>query len=228
MLMNFLRKWIRHLIFGHSSTQMLFKGLKPAIKQQFPAEISQIIKNIKSKAREIIQQHQDSVIDGASRGHVEFSSHILAAYYVLLSKFANDKVQTVEFLKKATMAGYDTWMLRFAFRMILGICRNNPKKLESIFAWMMKQYGASFNWKYSDEDLDHHHDSVLVIHRCFYVEFFKMHDAIFLTPILCQLDAIWFEMINPQKHGFRFNKEHYQTQGYGAHECRFPIDRIQS
>lgn len=212
----------RHFVFGHSSTLYLLKGIKKGLKEK-GLDYAGRLKAIREKAKELVNQNSDLIVDGASRGHVEFSSHILASYLCLLSDFNGNQQETVSFIKTNTMAAYDNWMIRKSFQFIFWLCKDDVAKLNSVFSWMMNQYGASFTWESPKEDKRLLH---LKIHRCFYFEFFKKHDALFLMPILCQLDGIWFEMIDPKKHGFVFDKKDYQTQGYGADVCIFPVKKI--
>jgi L-2-amino-thiazoline-4-carboxylic acid hydrolase len=224
-MIQFLRKGLRHYIFGHSSTQFLIKGLKKAIKQQLKTSPKPIIKDIKTKAKELYLSNQHFIVDEASKGHVEFSSHVLASYLSLLPLMEQDTKKTVTFIQDATMKSFDTKMLHLTFKLIFSLCKNNKDRLNAVFSWMMKQYGSTFTWK---SQLNSHQSNqfCLTITRCFYFEFFKAHEALFLMPILCQLDKIWFDLLSPEKYGLMFDKSHYQAQGLGADKCIFPIKEV--
>ncbi|MBT5381859.1 MAG: hypothetical protein HOL13_03345, partial [Phycisphaerae bacterium] len=64
------------------------------------------------------------------------------------------------------------------------------------------------------------------VHRCFYVDFFRSHDLPLLTTVLCRLDKLWFDRIDPKKHGLRFDYDRYETMSRGAERCLFPVVRV--
>ncbi len=219
---NWFKNWLKHFIFGHSSTLILMKGLKKALytKQEINTKKTLIL--IRKKSKILFQQNRQLVIDSASYGHLEFSTHILAAYQILLPLFNDNQHETIDFIKTATLRAYDSFQLRTCFKIIFYYCKNNPKRLNTVFSWMMSQYGSSFEWQ--TITLSEPKSFSLDIQQCFYYNFFKLHRVEFLTPILCQLDSIWFRLIDDSKHGLKFNTEIYQTQGYGAKTCKFPVE----
>ncbi len=223
--MNGLRtvgNFIRHWIFGHSAPQLFLNGLRSEIRTRLNKNPSPIIKAIKEEARKI-QLHDTSLIDDApSKGHLELTSHIVAAYRVLLPEVGIERA-TIQLLEHAMMEGVDTLSMRFALKSMLDSCRDNPDRLYNIFRWLMTQYGTTFKWKAPHKHGKQGSGFSIEIQRCFYHRFFATHNSPFLTPILCQIDSIWFNLIDPQKHGFSFDKSRYRTQGYGAPTCIFPI-----
>lgn len=218
MIGNFLR----HLIFGHQSRRQFMQGLKYEIKHTLKTDPKPVITAICAEAKSIELAHAHLIVDAPSRGHVEFSSRVLAAYRTLLPVIGGQDA-TTQFVSQAMMKGIDTRQLRFAFWLLLYSCRGKPDRLRDIFSWMMAQYGATFGWTAPDEDTSEKHVFSIEIQKCFYFNFFSANDAAFLTPILCQIDSLWFNMIDRNKHGFVFDKANYQTQGYGAPCCKFPI-----
>ncbi len=223
--MNGLRtvgNFIRHWIFGHSAPQLFLNGLRSEIRTRLNKNPSPIIKAIKEEARKI-QLHDTSLIDDApSKGHLELTSHIVAAYRVLLPEVGIERA-TIQLLEHAMMEGVDTLSMRFALKSMLDSCRDNLDRLYNIFRWLMTQYGTTFKWKAPHKHGKQGSGFSIEIQRCFYHRFFATHNSPFLTPILCQIDSIWFNLIDPQKHGFSFDKSRYRTQGYGAPTCIFPI-----
>ena len=197
-------------------------GLTAEIKDNLKNDPQPLILSIKEETRKIKESDIDLVKDAPSHGHLELCSSVLAAYNSLLP-IIGDGESTVNFISKAMMRGVNTWSMKASLGLMLYICRNNPDRLRDIFGWLMKQYGATFKWT-SPHKEDELTDSFSVeIERCFYFEFFNSHEVPFLTPILCQLDSLWFDSVDPKKHGFFFDKARYQTLGYGARVCIFPI-----
>jgi hypothetical protein len=209
-------------VFGHIAPAKFLSGLNAEIKDTLKTDPGPIIKAVKDEVGKIEESGSDLVKDAPSEGHLELCSSVLAAYNTLLPTLG-DRESTVNFISRAMMRGVNTWSMRASLGLMLYVCRNNPDRLRDIFGWLMKQYGATFKWT-SPHKEDELSDSFSVeIQRCFYFEFFKSRDVPFLTPILCQLDSLWFDSVDPQKHGFFFDKSRYKTQGYGARVCVFPI-----
>lgn len=214
--------FIRHWVFGHRAPQLFLNGLRSEIKVRLNKDPLPIIREIKEQAREIQSRHNTLIKDAPSKGHLELTSHMLAAYRVLLPELGIDRA-TIQLLDHAMMQGVDTNSMRFALKSMLDSCRNNADRFYSIFKWLMKQYGTTFKWTSPHGHEKERCDFSIEIQRCFYHDFFTAHGAPFLTPALCQIDSIWFNMVDPKSHGFRFNKSRYRTQGYGAPTCIFPI-----
>lgn len=163
-------------------------------------------------------------MDAPSQGHLELCSSVLSAYNNLLP-LLGDKDSTLEFISRAMMDGINNISMRSSLTLMLKACKDNPDRLRDIFSWLMEQYGTTFGWTTTHEENEETDSFSIEIYRCFYFNFFKSHGMPFLTPILCQLDSLWFDMIDPDKHGFYFDKTRYKTQGYRAPKCVFPIVR---
>ena len=222
---QFLGDVMRSWLFGHSAARLFLRGLKSEIRTRLSTDPSPIIQDIKELAQEIQESDNTFVKDAPSSGHVEFSSHVLAAYKVL-TPIVGMEGATVELLERAMMKGIDTQSMRFIIRLVLQRSRNMPDRFYKVFVWIMKQFGATFEWTAPHSHTKGKREFAIEIQRCFYSDFFSAHDAPFLTPILCQVDSIWFNMIDPKKHGFSFDKSRYETQGYGASTCTFPIIEV--
>ena len=214
--------FIRHWIFGHRAPQLFLNGLRSEIRTRLNKNPSPVISEIKEEARKIQSFDEKLIEDAPSRGHLELTSHIVAAYRVLLPEVGVEK-PTIQLLEHAMMEGIDTMSMRFSLKSMLSSSRNNPDRLYNIFRWLMKQYGTTFKWTAPHKHREERSGFSIEIQHCFYHSFFTAHNAPFLTPILCQLDSIWFNMIDPQKHGFSFDKSRYRSQGYGAPTCIFPV-----
>ncbi|MEO2163347.1 MAG: hypothetical protein ABGY29_12550 [bacterium] len=63
------------------------------------------------------------------------------------------------------------------------------------------------------------------IHRCWHSEFLSAHGQPRLTTSLGRLDGLWFNRMDPKRHGMRLGRERYTTQGYRSKTCTFPIRR---
>lgn len=216
---------VRHLIFGHFAAKAIRGALSKSLLEPplglDRAERTAVMRSISWKAGEIMVSDRMRVIDPPSRGHLEWSAWILAAYQVLRPRFESDD-EAIEFLGDASIRGFDTWMVRLGVRMVLRRCRGQLGRVKTALGGMLTQYGASFDWNIPEQNgrVD------MQINRCFYVEFFKAHDLPLLTTVLCRLDQLWFDRIDPRKHGLRFDYDRYETMSRGADRCVFPIVEV--
>lgn len=220
--MSEIGDFIKHYFFGHQAPSQFLAGLKSEIDSSLEVDTDSLIKTIKNRAKEIEESNASTVVDAPSHGHLELCSRVMSSYNCLLP-VVGDKDKTVAFISKAMIIGVNNLSMRTSLSLMLDACKNNPDRLKDIFRWLMTQYGTTFGWTSLHKETDEEDSFAIEIEKCYYFNFFSSHDVAFLTPILCQLDSIWFEMVDPEKHGFMFDKSRYQTQGYGAPKCVFPI-----
>ena len=219
--MSTVGDFLKHFVFGHVASAKFMNGLKSEMKN-LGIDTGSMIEAIKKDAKEIEQSNASTVVDAPSQGHLELCSKILSAYNNLLPVLGT-KESVYQFISTAMMNGVNDLSMRTSLGLMLDSCKDNPDRLKNIFSWLMEQYGASFKWSTPHKETEDEDSFSIEIKNCYYFNFFSSHDAAFLTPILCQLDSIWFQMVEPQKHGFTFDKSRYQTMGYGAPKCVFPI-----
>jgi len=65
---------------------------------------------------------------------------------------------------------------------------------------------------------------LLNVRRCFWDDFFASAAVPELTRVLCEFDRNWFEAIEPERHGLRFERE--TTLGQGGTHCPFHFFRL--
>ncbi|MEV0363665.1 L-2-amino-thiazoline-4-carboxylic acid hydrolase [Nocardia fusca] len=81
-------------------------------------------------------------------------------------------------------------------------------------------FGRGFVFEHPvDDDTSYHSD----VRHCFYYEVLVAHDAAELAPTMCEFDTNWITAIDPDRHGFRF--ERATTIGRGGTHCPFHFDR---
>jgi hypothetical protein len=84
----------------------------------------------------------------------------------------------------------------------------------------VQAFGEGFTFRRPvDDDQRYYVD----IHRCFYHDVLVAHSMPELTPVMCAFDKNWIEAIDPDKHGFRF--ERATTIGLGGSHCPFHFSR---
>lgn len=82
-------------------------------------------------------------------------------------------------------------------------------------------FGAGFTFVHSADD-----ERYLVdVHRCFYQEVLRANDAMELGPVMCEFDGNWIAAIDPERHGFRFERP--STIGRGGTHCPFHFRRVE-
>ena len=159
-LENVIRQWI----FGYTSAQLFLKGLRIEIRNRLSADPASIIKDIKALAVEIQESDKNLIKDAPSRGHLEFSSHVLAAYKVLAPIVGIERA-TVQLLERAMMEGIETKSMQLAIRSVLRASRDKPDRFYNIFTWLMKQFGTTFEWT-----APHVHSKYKSVFRFFFVK----------------------------------------------------------
>lgn len=220
--MSKIADFIKHYMFGHQAPSQFLSALKSDIGEKLEVDAAALISSIKTDAKKIEETNASTIVDAPSHGHLELCSSVISAYNNLLPVI-EDQNSTLDFISNAMMTGVNNISMRTSLSLMLDACKNNPDRLKEIFSWLMDQYGATFSWTAPHKETDQDDSFSIEIQKCYYFNFFSTHNVAFLTPILCQLDSIWFEMVDPEKHGFMFDKSQYQTQGYGAPKCVFPI-----
>jgi hypothetical protein len=218
-----LRGLLRHLLFGHICTSGVRRGLTASLEGP-PLELDRdeqraVLQSIAWKAGEIMTSDRMRALDPPARGHLEWSAWILAAFQTLRPQFDSDE-SAIDFLGDAAMRGFNTRSLRLGVWLALRACRGGRlERARAMFAAMIRQYGGTFesNFTQANQRLEFH------VTRCFYFDFFKSHDVPALTTVMCRLDHLWFDRIDPAKHGLRFDMAGYQTLSRGAEQCCFPI-----
>ncbi|NIU85961.1 MAG: hypothetical protein GWN56_01260, partial [Nitrosopumilaceae archaeon] len=198
--MSKVEDFVKHYVFGHQATSKFMAGLKSEMNDSLEVDTTSMLESIKKEAKEIEVANTASIVDAPSHGHVELCSSVIAAYNKLIPVIGTQEA-TLEFMSKSMMTGVNNLSMRTSLSLVLDSCKNNSDRLKDIFSWLMDQYGVTFNWTAPHEETEEEDSFSIEIDRCFYCNFFSSQNAAFLTPILCQLDSIWFEMMDPEKHG---------------------------
>lgn len=220
-----LANWLRHLFFGHYLPFLTKKALKRMLPQlrpaASPADHGKALARIRAEAAR--HRHSDLAkyaIDPPSAGHLEWTSLVLASYLELRPDFESDQA-AIDALADELEAAYATRLNLTLLDLLMRTFRGRPEGARRVLDWALRQFGDGFEWT-NDVGADSY---VCTIHRCWYFEFLSAHGAPRLTTALCRLDGLWFNHMDPKRHGMRFDRERYTTQGYGSDNCTFPIRR---
>lgn len=82
-------------------------------------------------------------------------------------------------------------------------------------------FGAGFTFEHAVDDGTRFHQDV---HRCLYHEVLAGNGSPELAPVMCAFDGNWIEAIDPDRHGFRFDRA--TTIGTGGPVCPFHFNRV--
>ncbi|WP_020669603.1 L-2-amino-thiazoline-4-carboxylic acid hydrolase [Amycolatopsis nigrescens] len=81
-------------------------------------------------------------------------------------------------------------------------------------------FGKGFTFRRPVDDDQRY---LLDVHRCFYHDVLVANSAAELTPSMCAFDQTWIDGIDPERHGFRFDRA--TTIGLGGTHCPFHFTR---
>lgn len=81
-------------------------------------------------------------------------------------------------------------------------------------------FGAGFTFTHPADDRDRY---VAQVERCYYHQVLAASGAAHLTPVFCAFDANWIDAIDPEWHGFAFERP--TTIGTGGPNCPFRFHR---
>ncbi|MER5781855.1 L-2-amino-thiazoline-4-carboxylic acid hydrolase [Streptomyces mobaraensis] len=81
-------------------------------------------------------------------------------------------------------------------------------------------FGPAFTFSHPrDDDREH----IAQVEHCFYHQVLEANGAGRLTPVLCAFDANWSDAVDPERHGFAFERP--TTIGHGGPHCPFTFRR---
>src|SRR6185295_4369110 len=143
---------------------------------------------------------------------------VLAAYAALRRRLSHERA--LELLKAAFLQS-GSWV-REKTRAWLDQSPDAFRELVSISKQREVQaFGNGFSFERARDDDEAY---LLNVRRCFWHDFFRSVGLPELTRVLCEFDRNWFEAIDAQRHGFRF--ERTTTLAYAGACCPFHFMRV--
>lgn len=168
---------------------------------------------------QLLAAHQHRIIDPPSRSNLAMTLAVLAADQELAPHHDRaDRLRLLEtafveplsgYIRSGTAAALDAADDPFA--LMVQISRDRERD----------SFGAGFDFAHPADDAGHY---VAEVHRCYFHEVLVANDAPHLTPVLCAWDANWIEAIDPDRHGFAFDRP--TTIGTGGASCPFAFRRL--
>ncbi|GII90219.1 L-2-amino-thiazoline-4-carboxylic acid hydrolase [Sinosporangium siamense] len=169
---------------------------------------------IERRAQALVEARGDLLVDGAARYNVHMSAVLLATYNLLRERMpgaeAVEKVKHAfldpmrEGIRHGMTAALD--QAPDPFSLIVEISKSNEEQ----------RYGASFDFVRERDDEDAY---LLEIRRCAYNDVLRGAGAPELVPVFCEFDRSWIEAIDPDRHGFAFDRPTTLAAGHGS--CGF-------
>lgn len=202
-------------------TRLLIDGVFDSIAQTARAHgLGDPVPEMRARLDELAARQQHRVVDEPARHNLRMTLALVVAYRFLRpalgSAAARDAVRKAfveplaDTLRAGTRAVLDAAEDPFAAMVELSRSRETLA------------FGRGFVFEHAADDEHRYHVNV---RRCFYHDVLRDNGAAELTAEMCEFDANWIAAIDPDRHGFRF--ERATTIGRGGAHCPFHFDRVE-
>jgi hypothetical protein len=195
-----------------AETRMLVDAFFARLAESLPDE-RDLTARLRGRHERLLSDQRHRVVDEASRYNLVLTLAVVAAHEetsadvpLLTAAFVEplrDYVQT------ATTTALDT--AEDPFAEMVEICRRREEEA----------FGAGFVFTHPYDDDTRY---VAQVERCYYHEVLTANGAAHLTPVFCAFDANWIDAIDPDRHGFGFERP--TTIGTGGANCPFRFRRV--
>jgi hypothetical protein len=176
---------------------------------------------MRARHEELETANAHLIVDEPARYNLRMTLALVAAYQFLLPRLERDDALT------AVQAAFIEPLgdaLREGTRMMLDAA---PDPFVAMVALSKSREEYAFGKGFAfQRPVDDDGRYLLDVHRCFYHDVLVANSASELTPAVCAFDANWIEAIDPDKHGFRF--ERATTIGLGGTHCPFHFRRTEA
>lgn len=204
-----------------SFRKQYLKILRNHLTKLSPSQKNEMCHEIERLAGELAEENEAMIVDKAARTHLGMTTLVLASYRVLLSH-VKESESVINLLDDAFTGVGQRWIKLYT-RLMLRFSRDPFRKMIEVSQKRaINNYGETFTFEYSGDGRSYF---VITTKKCFYHDFFVANDTPELTRVFCSGDKNWFEEINPDKHGFQFERP--TTLGYGGAECPFQFKRVE-
>ncbi|MGN9837502.1 L-2-amino-thiazoline-4-carboxylic acid hydrolase [Nonomuraea sp. H19] len=178
----------------------------------------ELLTAMRARQEELEAAGQHLIVDEPARYNLRLTVALAAAYQVLLPRLGREAAVAAvreafieplgDTMKEGTRAMLDAAPDPFQAMVALSKSREE------------QAFGKGFVFdRPVDDDQRYHVD----VRRCFYHDVLVANGAPELTPAMCAFDANWIEAIEPDRHGFRFDRR--TTIGLGGTHCPFHFTR---
>ncbi|MET8155948.1 L-2-amino-thiazoline-4-carboxylic acid hydrolase [Sphaerisporangium sp. NPDC005289] len=200
-----------------AETQMLIDAFFVALADAVPGQ-EDLIARLRAKHEHLLTAQRHRILDEASAYNLALSLAVLGGYQELAPQYGDDELHALlrtafvepmrGTVQQATAAALDTAADPFAAMVEIS-------RLRERYA-----FGAGFTFTHPRDDDGHY---VAQVERCYYHDILSANGAAHLTPVFCAFDANWIDVIDPERHGFAFDRP--TTIGTGDQNCPFRFRR---
>ena len=198
-------------------TRLLIDSFVDALTRDEP-DGSGLAARIRQRHQKLVSSHEGQPPDELAWMHLKTALILVAARRELRGRYPDEVLMArmtealIEPLRSyvadATLAALDSAADPFAA--MVAITRARERDF----------FGPSFHFEHPVDDDQGY---VAEVCRCYYHDVLAAYGEAELTPILCAFDATWIEVIDPARHGFRFNRP--TTIASGGPSCPFSFAR---
>jgi hypothetical protein len=185
-------------LMGRVMPRQFLDGVGKYLHHFEPENEDEVLAAIDARAAELVEEDQDLVTDGPSKGALAISALVLATYENVLPLFDGDQRRTILFLQHV-MGGVLERPYEITFSS-LSQRKDALDKLEKACRMMQDFYPAYFEWDFGRPDpatFD------MRVKRCFFRDFFDRHDARLVTTVLCAFDVSFMQAFDLAVSGLR-------------------------
>lgn len=165
-------------------------------------------------------KHAKRAVDERAKTHLQAASLALATYRKLLPWYRGNQTKVLEVIKEQ-MGERTSPMVRTLLRLTNYVSTDKYQLTTRRLELMLMDYGLGFHSQFSKSD----EAAEVRIHSCFYHDIFAEEGAPELTSCCCcSVDRMWFDWLDPKKHGLEF--ESGESLAQGDKQCIFRIQKV--
>lgn len=169
---------------------------------------------------EYVTKHAERAVDERAKTHLQAASLALATYRKLLPWYRGNQTKVLEVIKEQ-MGERTSPMVRTLLRLTNYVSTDKYQLTTRRLELMLMDYGLGFQSQFSKSD----EAAEVRIYSCFYHDIFAEEGAPELTKCCCcSIDRMWFDWLDPQKHGLEF--ESGESLAQGDKQCIFRIQKV--
>jgi hypothetical protein len=177
----------------------------------------EVLAAVRLRHEELVAANQHMVVDEPARHNVRITLLLVAAYQSLRL----GRAESISLIEAAVVEPLGPVVREATRAMLDGVPDPYEAMVELAKSREREAFGAGFEFRHPVDDGNRFHADV---HRCHYHDVLVANGASELTPALCAFDRNWIEAIDPERHGFRFDRE--TTIGLGGSHCPFHFSRV--
>ncbi|MEV5412197.1 L-2-amino-thiazoline-4-carboxylic acid hydrolase [Thermopolyspora sp. NPDC052614] len=200
-----------------AENQALIEAFFTALADALPQDDG-LISRIRARHERLVAEQGHWFVDEASRHNLALTLAVLAAYRELAALMGDD--ESLPLIRTAFIEPFGP-MITDATRAALDASPDPFATMVDISRRRERDFfGAAFVFTHPEDEQDRY---TALVQRCFYNDVLVANGAAHLMPIMCDFDANWINGIEPDRHGFTFERP--ATIGTGGSTCPFRFRR---